>query len=118
MEIYDNLVDYNERNYAPISNEKIWQAIRKIMVDEEADARNINLDSHNVTVDTFCRTPVTPNTQGENENIILTSARLNNPDARVETLKGLTIKDSVYYDSDKNDPKGNPGSDQKGSYSH
>ena len=76
------------------------------MVDEEAY-------SHNVTVDTFCQTPVTPNAQGENENSILTSERLNNSDALAETLKGLTINVAIYYDSEKNDTKGDPESNSK-----
>ena len=54
-----------------------------------------------------------PNTKGENANTILTSERLNNSDALAETLKGLTINDSGYYNLDKNDAKGNPASDPK-----
>ena len=50
-----------------ISNEKIQQAISKVIAEEEADTRNINLDAHNVTADIFSQTPVTLNTQGENE---------------------------------------------------
>ena len=68
--MYETLVDYNDRNDAPFSNENIWQAIRKIMADKEVDSRNTTLDAHNVTVDIFCQTPVTPNTQGENQNSI------------------------------------------------
>ena len=60
--MYEPPVDYNDRNDAPFSNENIWQAVRKVMAGEEADARNITLDAHNVTVDTFCQTTVTPNT--------------------------------------------------------
>ena len=73
----------------------------KVMADEEAYARNIISDAHNVTVDTFFQTPVTPNTQQENENAILTSERLNNSVILVETLKGLTINNDGYYDSEK-----------------
>ena len=57
--IYENLVDYNDRNDAPLSNDDVLQAIHKVIAEEEADA-------HNITVDTFSQTPVTPNTQGEN----------------------------------------------------
>ena len=71
--MYQTLVDYNERNNAPLYNETIRQSIRKFMADEEVDAHNITLDSHNVTVDTFCQSHVAPNTQGENENVIFTS---------------------------------------------
>ena len=59
-------------------------------------------------MDTFCQTPVTSNTQGENENAIFKSERLNNLVALVETWKGLKINDARYYESDKNDAKGDP----------
>ena len=78
------------------------------MADEELDALNINLDAQNVTVDNFYQAPVTPNTQGESENTKLTGERPNNSDALSETLKGWTINDAGYYDSDKNDTKGDP----------
>ena len=61
------------------------------------DAHNITLDAHNITVDTFWQTPVTTNTQGENENAILTSERLNNSGTLAETLKVLTINNAGYY---------------------
>ena len=43
----------------------------------------------------------------------MTSERLNNSDALAETLKGLTINDTGYYESDKNDTKGDPASNPK-----
>ena len=61
----------------------------------------------------FCQTTVTPNTQGENENAILTSERLNNLDALAGRLKGLTINKAGYYETGKNDAKGDPASDPK-----
>ena len=57
--IYETIVDYNDRNHAPLFNEKIWQAIHKNFAEEEADAQNVN-------VDTFCQTPVMPDKQGKN----------------------------------------------------
>ena len=77
------------------------------------DVCNIALGSHNITMDTFYQTPIMPNTQGENGNAILTSERLNNLDALSETLKGLTINNVEYYESDKNDAKGDPSRDPK-----
>ena len=65
-EMYETIVDYNDRNDAPFSNDNLWQAIHKFMAEEEVDTRNITSDAHNVTVDTLCQTPFTPNTQGEN----------------------------------------------------
>ena len=81
----------------------------RVIVEYEAE-------DHNFTVDIFSQTPVTPNTQGQNENIILTSEKRNNLDALAETLKVLTINNSGYYESESantNDAKGDPTSDQK-----
>ena len=57
-------------------------------------------------MDTFCQSPITTYTQGENAKAVLTSERLNNLDTLAETLKGLTINDSGYYNSDENDAEG------------
>ena len=59
-ELYITIRYYNDCNGASLSNEKIRDAIRRVFVEEEADA-------HNVTVDTFSQTHVMSNTQGENE---------------------------------------------------
>ena len=64
-------------------------------------------------MDTFCQSPVRPNTQGENENAILKSERLNDSDVLAETLKGLKINDAGYYNSDKHDVEGDPTSNPK-----
>ena len=116
--IYETLVDYNDCNDAPFSNDNIRQAIIKFIAKEEVDSHNITLYAHNGTADTFCQTPVTPNTKVENENMILTSERLNNSGVLAETLKGLTIIDSGYYESDENDAKDDPVKKSKGRYSH
>ena len=100
--VYKTLVDSNDRNDASFSNEKIQQSIRKVIVEEDVDARNITLDAHNITEDNFCQKLVTPNTQGENENMIFVSEIPHNSDGLAETLKGLTIKNSGYYESDEN----------------
>ena len=93
----ETLVDYNDRNNAPFSNEKLQQAISKVMAETEAEERNIILYAHNVNMDNFCQSPVTTNTQRDNANAILTSERINNSDALAETLKRLTINNAVYY---------------------
>ena len=61
-------------------------------------------------MDTFYQSPVTPNTQGENANAILTSEKINNSNPLVETLKGLTINDAGNYNSEKNHAEGDPAS--------
>ena len=82
--IYKTLIEQNERNDAPLSNENIWDAIHKVIEEEESYAHNIVLDAHNVTVDTF---NCTSNTQRENVNTILTGEKLDKLDVLVETLK-------------------------------
>ena len=68
-----------------------------------------------MTMDTFCQSPVTTNTQGKNENKILTNERRNTLDILAETLKGLTlhskINDSVYYNLDEDESESDPKRD-------
>ena len=77
------ITDYNGRSDAPLSNEKIQEAILKII--EEL------LDSNNVTADDFSHAF---NTQIENANTILTSEKLDKLDKLEETLKDLTINNT------------------------
>ena len=62
-------------------------------------------DANNVTMHTFCQSPVTTNTQRNNANI--PNERRITSDILVETLKRLmihsTINDSGYYNSDEDD---------------
>ena len=74
------------------------------------------MEAHNTTIDTFSQTTVTSNTQGDNKNLILTSEKQNTSDAPAEKIKGLTINDTGYYESDRvnaNDAKGYPERDPK-----
>ena len=103
-ELYRTITDWNDQNGASLYNENILDAICRVIVEEEVEA-------HNVTVDTFSQTPVTPNTQVTNEKTILTSEKRNNLEALAETLKGLTIKDTGSCKSDSenaNDVNGGP----------
>ena len=64
-------------------------------------------------MDTFSQTS---NTQRENKNTILTSEKRDKSDTLAETLKGLTINNAGYYESDSvnaNGAKGDPASDPK-----
>ena len=106
----ETLVDYNEHNNAQLSNEKLQHAISKVMVETEAQERNIIPDVHNVTMDILCQYPVTTNTQEENANGILTSEKINNSDALTEFLRGSTINDNGYYNSDENEAEDDPAS--------
>ena len=77
------------------------------------DDYNITLDAHNVNSDNFSQAS---NTQRENENAILKREKLDKLDALAETLKGLTINDAIYDESDSsnaNDAKGDTASEPK-----
>ena len=50
----ETLVDYNDCNIAPLSNEKLHQEISTVMAETEEEERNTNLGTNNVTMDTFC----------------------------------------------------------------
>ena len=56
------ITDCNDRNCAPLFNEKIKYAIHRVIVEEEKY-------SHNLTVDNSIQTPVMTNTQRENEKL-------------------------------------------------
>ena len=86
------LVDYNDRNNAPLFNEKHWQEIGKVMSETQEEDCNIILYTQNVTMDIFFQSPIMTNTQRDNENMILTLEGIINFYALAETLKGLTIK--------------------------
>ena len=77
-ELFRTIIDWNNRNDVPFSNEKIKYEIHRFIAEEEADAQNITSDAHNVTVYNFSQAY---KTQRENENTILTSEKLDKSDA-------------------------------------
>ena len=79
-----DIIDFNNCNDSPLSNENILEAIHKFIEEEDLDAHNITSDAHNVTVDNFIQTS---NTQRDNANAILTRERLDKLYALEETLK-------------------------------
>ena len=59
-------VYYNDCNNVPLSNEKLQQAVSKVMAETKEEERDAKRDANNVTMDTFChQSPVTTNTQGK-----------------------------------------------------
>ena len=59
-EMLDQIIKHNHRHGTPMSNEKLQEAVIRIMEDKERDAkRNVN----NVTTDTLFQSPVTVNAQ-------------------------------------------------------
>ena len=49
----ETLVDYNDRNNVPLSNEKTQQAVSKVMAETEEEERDTKRNASNVTMDTF-----------------------------------------------------------------
>ena len=101
----ETLVDYNDRNNAPLSNEKLGQEVSKFMAETEEGERNITSNDNKMIMDTFFQSFITTNKQGENANPIFTSEGQNTLNVLAETIKGFmigsTIKDSTYYNSER-----------------
>ena len=83
--IVETLVDYNDRNNAPFFDEKLLQAVIKVMAETEEEELNSKLNANNVTMDNLCQSPVTTNTQGEVSNV--TNERQISSDIMAETIK-------------------------------
>ena len=100
--MFMTLTDYNDRNNTPLSNENIWESIRKAMEEESISYAN------NVNAHTFSHTS---NTQIDNENAIFKSDKLDKLDNLVDMWKDLTINNVKYYESDTataSDTQGDP----------
>ena len=68
------------RSSAPLSNERIQDALLRVILDLEVEV-------HNVTVDIFSHIPATLNAKQVNEDMVLTIKSRNNSDALAERLK-------------------------------
>ena len=66
--IFDTLVNHNDGHNAPLSNEKLQQEVIKFMAETEEEERITNYKNDNVTMNTFCQSPFTINTQRKNTN--------------------------------------------------
>ena len=111
--VLETLVDHNDCHNAPFSNEKLYQAVSKVMSEMEEEERN----SNNVTMNTLCQYPVTNNIQIKNAKVPnkkqITSDIL---EEKIKGFKGLTlhsiINNSTYDNSDKDDAERDPKIDQ------
>ena len=82
----ETLVDYNDRNNAPLSNDKLQQAGIKVMSETEEEKIDAECNANNVTMDNLChQPPVTTNTQGKIPNV--TNERRILSDILAETIK-------------------------------
>ena len=109
MKMLETLVDYNDCNNTPSSNEKLRQAVSKVMAVTEEEENDSECNTNNVTMDNlFHQSSFTTNTQGEIENV--TIERRITLDILAETIRGFngltiqsTINDSAYYNSEEDD---------------
>ena len=46
-EMYDTITNYNDRNYTPLSNTNIREAIDKEIMEEQAEENNATVDAFN-----------------------------------------------------------------------
>ena len=100
--ILETLVDNNDPNNSPLSNEKILQAVSTFMAETEGGECIAKRNANNVTMYNFYhQSPVITNTQGEIINV--TNERRISSDILEKTIKvfnGLmirsTINDSSY----------------------
>ena len=100
----ETLIDHNDRPNAPLSSEKLWQAVIRVMEEMEGEECDAGRNANNVTMDNFLQSPVTINTQRKYANVI--NERRIASDIMKDTIKefhGLTVQstinDSSYYDS-------------------
>ena len=60
----ETLADYNDSNNAPLSNEKLRQAVSTSMAETEDEERDAKRNANNVTMENFFHQyPITTNTQ-------------------------------------------------------
>ena len=113
------LVDYNDRNNATLSNEKLRQLVSKVMAETEEEECESKSNVNNVTMDTFChQSPALTNTQGEIANV--TDEKRISSNILAEAIKGFigltiqsTINNSEYYNSEEDETESDPNRNPK-----
>ena len=116
-EYYKNLLEtmfeHNDCHNVTFSNEKLRQAVSKIMAETEEEEWDAKRNTNNVTTDNFIQPPVTTNTPRKKTDVA--DERKISSDSLAETIKLFyiltlqsTINDSADYHSDKNNAKSHP----------
>ena len=49
----ETLIDHNDRHNAPLSSEKLQQAVSRVMAGKEEEYCDAKCNANNVTIDTF-----------------------------------------------------------------
>ena len=80
----ETIVNHNDSQNAPFSNDKLLKPVSRVMAETEEEERNSKHNSNNATMDTYCQSPVTTNTQRNNANV--TNERQISSDILEETI--------------------------------
>ena len=103
----ETLVDYNDSNNTPLSNEKLQIAVNKVMAETEDQERDTKHNTNNVTMDNFYKSPVRIDKQRKKANVKNVRQISSNVLAKtIKEFKGLTIQpinDYGHYRSEEGD---------------
>ena len=96
LNLVETLMDHNDCHNAPLSNEKLRQAVSTVIVETEEEERDTKRNVNNVTMDTFIQSPVTTNTQRNKTDV--PNERQISLDILAEMIKGfkgLTLQSTI-----------------------
>ena len=85
--LLETVIDYNDHQNAPLSNGKLQQAISTVTTETEEEEPEAKRNSNNMTMDNFCQSPATTNTQGKIANV--PNERQISSNVLAETIKGF-----------------------------
>ena len=118
MKFLETVIDCNDNHNTPLSNEKLRPVISRVMAETGEEELEAKHNAKNVTMDTFCQSPVTTNTQENIANV--PTERQISLNILAETIKVFkvltldsTINVSAYYHSEEYDASIDPNSDPK-----
>ena len=110
----ETLVDYNDCNNATLYNNKIQQAVSRVIEEIEEEERDAERNINSMIMDTsFNQSPISTNTQGEIASE--TSERRISSDNLAETINGFNefTTQSTINDSEEDDAERYPNSNPK-----
>ena len=117
MTLLETIIDHNDHNNVPLSNEKLQQSVSTVMEETEEEEHNFKRNANNTAIYTFIQSSVTTNTPINIANVL--NERQISSVSLVETIKGFkiltlqpTISNSADYHSEKNDAESDPKRDQ------
>ena len=85
--LLETLTDYNDHHNATFSNGKLGQEISTVMEETEEEECEAKRHANNMTMDTFCQSPVMTNIQGNIANV--PNERQNSLKILKEMIKGF-----------------------------